>query len=582
MTRIESDTQTFPEVDLPSQDVWSAVPPAPPHPDQFKLGPEALDPAARMRALDGLNAYLDYRRDHLLGYQVNEDMNAYRQDLSRFLTKHVNNIGDPFQDGGLKVNSKIAEQAVLNYFSTLWHGAAYDPRNRESIWGYVLSMGSTEGNMYALWNARDYLAGRRLLGEDGTDRPVLYQEPMIANVNPNAYKPIAFYSQDTHYSFAKAVRVLDLPTFSRYGREHYRDENPLGGPWPDEVPSEGGPEGKPSTYGPGSIDVAALAKLVEFFAGKGHPIIVSLNLGSTFKGAYDDVRQVADTLLPIFERHGLVDRVVEYEKGQSDRRRGFWIHVDGALGGSYLPFLRMAAENPKYDYHPPVPVPEFDFGLRSATPTVPSMDMVSSIVCSGHKWMGSPMLCGVVATKVKYQMQPPDNPEYIGSQDTTFAGSRNGFTPIVMWDHIAKNSYDRQVSLTTNAQRMAEYLEQKLLGLQAQKESTGKPAGWMWIDRTPLALTVRFRRPNSAIVAKWSLSTVSMLMEPGDPMSRRDLAHIFLMASATPEKIDAFISDLHADNAFDDHVAPTIAAPSQTFGGRALSATTHFADRGFA
>ncbi len=54
---------------------------------------------------------------------------------------------------------------MLSYLARLWHGVPTDPGNKESCWGYVLSMGSTEGNMYALWNARDYLSGKRLLGE---------------------------------------------------------------------------------------------------------------------------------------------------------------------------------------------------------------------------------------------------------------------------------------------------------------------------------------------------------------------------------------------------------------------------------
>ncbi len=234
-----------------------------------------------------------------------------------------------------------------------------------------------------------------------------------------------FYSEDTHYSFAKAVRVLDLPTFSEMGRAKYPDDCPLGGPWPDEVPSALPANGKPDeqypSFGPGSIDVDKLEKLVGFFAAKGHPIIVSLNFGSTFKGAYDDVRGVCDRLLPVFAEHGLLERHVKYGEDDHDVRRGFWIHVDGALGAAFIPFLAKAAHDPRYEYEPDVPVPEFDFGLTSSLPGKKPVDMVSSLVFSGHKWMGTPWPCGAFMTKIKYQMQPPDNPEYIGSLDTTFA-----------------------------------------------------------------------------------------------------------------------------------------------------------------
>ena len=29
----------------------------------------------------------------------------------------------------------------------------------ESYWGYLLNMGSTEGNIHAIWSAHSYLAG---------------------------------------------------------------------------------------------------------------------------------------------------------------------------------------------------------------------------------------------------------------------------------------------------------------------------------------------------------------------------------------------------------------------------------------
>jgi histidine decarboxylase len=571
------------DVSIPMQDVWNPIPPATPNPDQFALSERGLSPAARVNALNTLAAYLDHKRDHMLGYQVTEDMNGYQEDLSRFLKHHLNNLGDPFQVGGYKVNTKVVEQAVLNYFAKLWHGEPYNQKNKESCWGYVLSMGSTEGNMYALWNARDYLAGRSLIVDDEKPGTHTYDQPVPDPHNPNAYKPVVFYSEDTHYSFAKAVRVLDLRTFGQFGREHEREyKNPLGGSWPDEVPSEPGPDNKPSTYGSGRIDIDKLKVLVDYFAGKGHPIIVSLNFGSTFKGALDDVQKVCDTLLPVFVKHKLHEREVTYTSGAKHKRRGFWIHVDGALGAGYVPFLRMAAEEDKYAFKPDSEIPKFDFGVTSKSGNV-TKDMVSSIAVSGHKWMGAPFPTGVFMTKVKYQMQPPDKAEYIGSLDTTFAGSRNGFSPIVLWDHLAKHPYDRQVSLITHSQRMAAYLEQQLIRLEEYWiKKRKKEKGFLHIARSPLAITVRFRKPNARIVAKWSLSTVTMLMTPGNLETKAEMAHVFLMSSATQDKIDAFIADLHDPDAFNPKVDEPFAAPTQTFDGVTLEAVNPFGDRGFA
>ncbi|MGW0882525.1 hypothetical protein [Streptomyces sp. NPDC002671] len=94
-----------------------------------------------------MEQYLADRRDHMLGYQVTQDMNGYPTDLCRFMENHVNNIGDPFQSGGYKPNSKVAERAVLDYYAALWNAKwPHNSQDPESYWGYMLSTGSTEGN----------------------------------------------------------------------------------------------------------------------------------------------------------------------------------------------------------------------------------------------------------------------------------------------------------------------------------------------------------------------------------------------------------------------------------------------------
>jgi histidine decarboxylase len=565
-------------LEIPAQHVGDKQSPPEPNPQDFQLEGKELE--NRVSVLNKLGESLVYRRDHFLGYQANQGMDSYQSDLRQFLDMALNNIGDPFSPGGYRVESRVAECAVLAYFAKLWHGTPYtrenpsDPKSLpdpESCWGYGLSMGSTEGNLYALWNARDYLAGKLLNVEPDLvkTRPVNYDDPKPVATNPNAYQPVVFYSEDTHYSLTKAVRVLGLTTFSQLGRDKYPHACPISPGWPDEVPSElplkiDG-DNQYSTFGPGSIDVAKLATLVEFFAKEGHPIIVNLNYGTTFKGAYDNVKKVCDTLLPIFEERGLVSRDVEYKDGKFDTRRGFWIHVDGALGAGYMPFLAKAG----------ISIPEFDFGLRSPlSKNLDSVDMVSSIVTSGHKWLGCPWPCGVLLTKVKYQMQPPDKAEYIGAPDTTFAGSRNGFSPIVLWYRIAQSSDEDRAKVSLAAQELAKTVAKRL------KDEVQKKWNFdLYVDRSPQAITVRFRTPNKDLVRKWSLSTVSMYMRPDkkteEEKERRDYAHVFLMEFTTknPSMVDEFIKDLLADGAFSESAYEP---------GDALVASFPFADRGFA
>ncbi|WP_051970003.1 PLP-dependent aminotransferase family protein [Kitasatospora azatica] len=509
-----------------------------PEPDarDFAIPAGGLDEEQRLRALNRMDEYLTRKRRHLLGFQATQEMGGSAFDLGRFMQHNINNLGDPFQSGGYKPNTKAVERAVLDYYAALWHAdGPHDPADPESYWGYVLSMGSTEGNMYALWNARDYLSGKPLIQPSAGSSVVGAAGP----VNPNARRPVAFYSEDTHYSFAKAVCVLGVETFHAVGTEQYPGECPLRGAagepldWPTEVPSRSGPSGH-AWDGTGEIDTDALAVLVEFFAAKGHPIFVSLNLGSTFKGAHDDVRGVCERLLPIFEQHGLVRA--------ADGRRGFWIHVDGALGAGYLPFLRMAGADPaRFGWTPDTELPEFDFGITLPTRESGELDMVSSIAMSGHKWPGAPWPCGIYMTKVKYQVAPPSQPEYTGAPDTTFAGSRNGFSPLVLWDHLSRHSYQDQVDRIRRSQQLAAYLEQQLRLLELEKGID------LWPARTPGAITVRFRKPSPELVAKWSLSSQDVLTTPGDETTRRSYVHVFLMSSVDRTKLDALLADLAED-----------------------------------
>ncbi|MGW2659063.1 hypothetical protein ACWC1D_36240, partial [Streptomyces sp. NPDC001478] len=536
----------------------------------FALSPGGLSAARRRGAICALELYLAERRDHFLGYQATQDMRDSVLDLARFMPNNINNLGDPFRSGGYKLNTKVVERAVLDYYAALWNATwPHDPENGESYWGYVLSMGSTEGNMYGLWNARDYLGGKPLLRPERAEGAVTGPAPVRSRAERSvAFRPVAFYSEDTHYSVTKAVHVLGIETFHDVAGALYRPEDcPLTDasgavlPWPREVPCEPGPSGG-SGDGSGRIDVEALVKLVDFFAGRGHPVLISLNLGSTFKGAHDEVDTVCARLLPVFERYGMLDGVLDLgtdpETGEriTERRRRFWIHVDGALGAAYVPFVRMARDTPHGDGPcrtdpADLDLPAFDFGVAPVSPVEGrGVDMVASIAMSGHKWPGAPWPCGIYMTKVKYQLEPPARAPYIDTRDTTFAGSRNGLSPLMLWDHLARHSYEDQIALIRRAQRLSGYLLDRLDGLRRTHGID------LWAARSPGAITVRFRRPGDATVAKWSLSCQDVLTDPGDPGGPRAYAHVFLMSSVTKERIDALVDDLVRDFAPPHHPDP--------------------------
>jgi histidine decarboxylase len=507
----------------------------------FPLGDGGLSEHQRAQTLAGYRDYIHRQVQHFLGYQANQHA-GYSSQLSWMLDHHVNNLGDPFTQGNFTVNSKEFERDVLDYYARLWHAKTpHRPNDGDSYWGYVLTMGSTEGNLYGLWNARDYLKGRALVLDPQDPTRLLWVSATTQSTpedpdtafgattehpdlrNRNAFTPTAFYSADTHYSFTKAVRVLGIQTFSELGKLLYPDECPLGDFWPDEVPSVDG------DHGPGSIDIDKLCTLVEFFAARGHPALISLNVGTTFKGAYDPVAEIEPRIVQIMRKHGLYERILQLPHASPTKRHGFWIHVDGALGAAYLPYLRMAKERGDTRLADVSPIPEFDFAITH----------VFSIAMSGHKWIGAPWPCGIYMTKVKYQLRPPAIPVYTGSPDTTFAGSRNGLSSVALWEHLARYTQAEQLERAAHAQELAAYTESALVAL------AGDLGRNLYVARTPLALTVRFLKPHDSLIFKYSLSTETFRSDQSI-----DYAHLFVMPGITKQLIDELVDDLRKPGAF--------------------------------
>jgi len=488
----------------------------------FALPPEGLDEVQRCHALQSMEEYLSRQKQFFLGYQGNQSQ-SYARELSFLLDMHANNIGDPFENSNMTLNAKVMERAVLDYLGTLWHARQPGQPSNENVpssyWGYVLSMGSTEGNLFGLWSARDYLAGRALYRKAGGE--VACVEAPTLQEEPNAYRPVAFYSEDTHYSVIKVLCTLAINSFHQLGEAEYPGQCPFnGGRWPLAVPSQGG------DWGPGAIDIGKLAALVAFFAEKGHPIIVVLNYGTTFKGAYDDVRAAGEALEPILRKHGLFERKVAYESGRCELRTGYWIHIDAALGGTYMPFLKMAKERGLVQDSGP----DFDFALP----------YVHSITMSGHKWIGAPVPCGVFMTLRKYQLMPPDDPEYIGAHDTTFAGSRSALAPAILWCYFARTSYEEQIRKAIRAEDLAAYAFEKLSTLDRLKGER------LWVERTPLSLAIRFRAPSKVTIARYSLA-VETLMVGGE---KRTYVHLYIMDHVTKALIDQLLKELDRDSTY--------------------------------
>ena len=470
-----------------------------------------------------------------------------------YVCLQINNVGDPFSEGTNRSHSKFMERAVLDYFASLWRARwPHDqgqPNNqdklpdRKSYWGYCLSMGATEGNMYGMWNGRDYLAGKVMLSDK------IKPEYVKASVEPSniyeldeaeaalrakrSFTPICFFSKDTHYSLKKCMTILNIRTFYEEGSLLYPNlcpalPNRTKKSWPHTVPSNED----------GSVDIDSLAILVEFFVKLGYPILVNFNYGTTFKGAYDDVEAAGERLIPILEKYGMYERIIRFKhRGQrtSISRNGFWFHVDGALGAAYMPFIEAAHASKLLDDAgtPIMPHrgPNFDFRLP----------FVHSISMSGHKWIGAPVPCGIYMSKTVYQLMPPEIPMYIGSADTTFAGSRSGLAAMFLWDFISRNPLPKLVQRAIQSEETAAYLEAKLKGVEEALHAD------LYVSRTTLSLTVVFKRPAQTMVDKYSLSTETRSEEDDSKNGAKNpkyFAHAFAMNHVGLDLVDEFANDL--------------------------------------
>jgi histidine decarboxylase len=143
-----------------------------------------------------------------------------------------------------------------------------------------------------------------------------------------------------------------------------------------------------------------------------------------------------------------------------------------------------------------------------------------SIAISGHKFIGSPVPCGLVLVKKNYKDRIGKLVPYIGTMDTTIAGSRNGHSPVFMWYAIKKLKTAGLRERALESLRVAEYAEKELKAIAV--------AAW----RNPFALTVVFPEPAETVRVKWQIAT-----ENGQ-------SHIICMPGITKEKIDEFIEDM--------------------------------------
>ena len=339
------------------------------------------------------------------GYPVNQDFDY--STLYPLLRFAANNVGDPFGYSRYQLNTHETEREVVRAIAELVRLPA------DEAWGYVTA-GGTEGNMYGIY------VGREMLRE-----------------------PVAYFSQDTHYSVLKILHVLNIRNIMIRSQKN------------------------------GEIDYDDLRESVRI--NRDSPALIVANIGTTMKGAVDDL-----------------DRIREIMEELAMPR--FYIHADAALSGMILPFV----DDPQ------------PYGFDSG---------IDSIAISGHKMIGSPLPCGVVVTKREYTAQIARAIEYVGVLDTTLLGSRNAFTPMIIWYSLTKHGRDGFREIVAKMLDTAEYAVR-------QFNANGIPA---W--RAKNSVTVVFPRPSPYVLFQWQLAPLG------------DIAHLITMPHVTREMIDQAIVD---------------------------------------
>jgi histidine decarboxylase len=146
-----------------------------------------------------------------------------------------------------------------------------------------------------------------------------------------------------------------------------------------------------------------------------------------------------------------------------------------------------------------------------------------SVAISGHKFIGSPIPCGVVIVKKSYRDRIGQTIPYIGTTDTTITGSRNGHSPLFLWYAIKNFGIDGLKKRAIASIEMATYVEEELnkIGFEA------------W--RNENSITVVFRKPSKEICKKWQLA------------SEDNKAHIICMPGIEKAMIDACLAEMKAE-----------------------------------
>ncbi|UJR64070.1 pyridoxal-dependent decarboxylase [Dickeya zeae] len=446
--------------------------------DELTILADGLHDVVRRRILRDYIAHMEEQQRHFAGFQTNQQ-GGFDAGLRPLLEMNLLNLGDSMEPGAYQVNSKRFERAVLAYYAQLW-------RLPSPYWGYLTAMGSTEGNLFALWNARDFLCGAATT-----------HWPSSAHAR---YAPVVLYSERSHYSLAKACRVLQLATPAQAGPALGRC--PFnGGVWPQALPCDDA----------GRVDVESLLQLVVFFHRYRRPVIICLTSGTTFSGACDDWAQITAQLQRLLPPN-------------TPQQRHYWLHMDGALSSNYLPFWPEPEER------------QLAVDAQAAS--------LHSICASPYKWLSMPWPCGIVMLPEAYRAVALNRPNYIGSGEATLSGSRPGLSAVVLWNQLCRLGEQGQREMIRRCHEVQRYAYQQLCYLFERLDPGRERLVVLPLIRG--SLMVQFSAPHPSVIERFSLSSDQVVVQ-GTP---RRFCHLVVLPHCHQALVDSLLWALRQPGAF--------------------------------
>ncbi|GJL75243.1 pyridoxal-dependent decarboxylase [Nitrosomonas sp.] len=244
----------------------------------------------------------------------------------------------------------------------------------------------------------------------------------------------------------------------------------------------------------GSMDIHDLEQKLK--ANPNHPALIVATMGTTFKGAIDPIDDIQSKL-----------------KG-----REFYLHLDAALFGGYLPHTSFAGEV-----------------LHTRSPDQPAR--YHSIAVSCHKFFGFPSPAGLFITtqsifdEFEAQFGKIHDPEYILQVPGTITCSRDSVKPAEFHFFSSKSDFSRQAIDAQNMMDNANYLLNEMKTHYAQLEPT---------RANNLSTIIYFKKPADQLINRYTLATIGLKQNDQSV----PYAHVVVMPHIDKTILNRFLEDL--------------------------------------